>query len=219
MVKANDWTREELEKDIIGKYDAVTIPVNIHIKGAQRILNFAEVRKTLEKARVIALGECYCRKRVKSCNAPIDVCISLDKEAENEIANNRAKKIDIEQALATLKRSHEAGLVHVTYTIKGNRKTDIICSCCSCCCHTLSALTRFGMQEAVTPSSYITTTNPDTCINCGKCAERCQFKARYIEHSKLIYNKDKCFGCGVCLTTCPTKSIMLQKRDGKRNKK
>lgn len=212
MSRKSDWTKEELEKEYVERMIAVTIPVNIHIEGQQQILDLSEMKEILGEAKLISLGECECRKELKKCDAPLDVCISLDKEAVDQIRKGLAKEASLEEALEALERSHAAGLVHIAFTFKGHEKPEIVCSCCSCCCHSLSALIRFGIPEAVVASKYVAVNNIETCINCGKCVDRCQFKARHLENGKLVYNEARCFGCGVCVSTCPTKSISLVKR-------
>jgi len=117
---------------------AVTVPVNVTIKGKQKILDFAAAEKILKKAKLISLGNCGCRSRLKNCDAPLDVCLNIDKEAEEQINQGSAKKVSLEQALDALRRSHEAGLVHLTFTIKGDKQPFVMCSCCSCCCHACS---------------------------------------------------------------------------------
>jgi Pyruvate/2-oxoacid:ferredoxin oxidoreductase delta subunit len=209
--RGGNWTETEL-KEYASKYKAFTIPVQLQIHGKQRILNLMEVEKILRSAQSIALGDCFCRKKVRKCNSPLDTCLSLNKTAEELITKGLSAKIDLEYALKTLKRAHEAGLVHVTYAIPGKDKPEYICSCCSCCCHSLSGLIKFGMISAVEPSIYIAKSNVQTCINCGKCAERCQFKARSFQDGKMEFDKKRCFGCGLCVTTCPTESIELVSR-------
>lgn len=207
-----DWTRGELEKTLDSIEHAVTIPVNLRIKGKQTILDLTEMERILREAKHISIGECGCRKKLHRCNAPLDVCFSLDKEVEEFVKKGLARKASLMEALDALRRPHEAGLVHITYTFKGKEKPEVICSCCSCCCHSLSALVRFGMPDAVVASKFISDLNPETCINCGKCATRCQFGARRVENSKVIYDKTRCFGCGVCVSTYPTGSILLTSR-------
>lgn len=145
MPEKRDWTKEELEKEYVNTMTAVTVPVNIHIEGQQRILELFEMKKILREAKLISLGECGCRKRLKKCDAPLDVCIGLDKKAGDMIQKGLAEKASLEQALEALDRSHAAGLVHIAYTFKGDQKPEFVCSCCPCCCHSMSALVRFGM--------------------------------------------------------------------------
>jgi len=211
MRQSNDWTREELERDYVSQMTAVTIPVNITIHGQQTILDMTSIETILRNAKIITLEECGCRAKWHKCNAPLDVCLSLDNEARDALERG-AKKITLPQARNVLKRSHKVGLVHLAYTFKGKEKPEVICSCCSCCCHSLSALVRFGIPNHVVASQYIAYQDYDTCTNCGTCAQRCQFHARRLINNKLVYNPTKCFGCGLCTTTCPTKSITLTKR-------
>lgn len=212
MPKKSDWTREELERDYVGTMTALTIPVNLRLEGKTRILDLGEVEAILRDAKTIAVTDCGCRQRVHKCNAPLDVCIGLDKEAEIMIAKQGARTANLAQARSALRRSHEAGLVHVAYTNKGESQPFVICSCCSCCCHSLSALVRFGIPDAVTFSGHIAAQNPSTCTACGACAKRCQFHARRLAEGKLIYDAGKCAGCGLCVTTCPTHSTRLVPR-------
>jgi len=216
MPKKEEWTREELKRKYIDVMTAVTIPVNIQIRGQQRILDISETKKILKEAELIAVGLCDCRTRLKKCDSPVDVCIALDKLGEDKITRGFAAKVSLEQAFEALERSHKAGLVHMAYTYKGNEKPDYVCSCCSCCCHSMSALVRFRIPEAlghIVESNYIAVNNSETCTSCGTCVERCQFKARRLQKDELVFEEARCFGCGVCVSTCPTKSISLTKRN------
>ena len=203
-----NWTEIEL-KEYANKYKAVTIPVHVEIQGKQRVLNLKEVERILAEAELIALGECYCRKKIKGCNSPLDTCLSLNEKAKELICKDLAVKVNLEDALRTLKCAHEVGPVHITYAIAGKEKPEYICSCCSCCCHSLSGLIRFGFVNAVASSEYIASNNIHGCINCGKCIQRCQFKARTLQDGKMKFDETRCFGCGLCATTCPTGSISL----------
>jgi len=216
MTKKSDWTREELERDYVGTMTALTIPVNLRLEGKTRILDLSEVEPILREAKTIAITDCGCRKRLHKCDAPLDVCIGLDKEAEIMITRENARKATLAEARSALRRSHKAGLVHVAYTNKGEERPFVICSCCSCCCHSLSALIRFGIPGAVSFSRYIAAQNPSSCTACGACVNRCQFHARRLVEGRLIYDAGKCAGCGLCVTTCPTHStkLVLRARSG-----
>jgi ferredoxin len=213
MKNSGDWTREELMKEYVSKWTPVTVPVNITIHGQQTVLDMSSAESILRTAEVIAVQDCGCRARFHKCDGPLDVCITMNHHARDSIKNG-AKRISTAQALVALQRSHNAGLVHMAFTSRGEEKPEVICSCCSCCCHSLSAVVRFGIPEHVVASAYVARQNYDTCNNCGTCVNRCQFKARQLnEENKLSFNQSRCFGCGLCVSTCPTKSITLVKRN------
>jgi len=199
-------------RDYVGQMTPVTIPVNISIQGQQTILELTSIEGILRNAEIITLDDCGCRAKWHKCDAPLDVCLSLDAEARDAMKRG-ARRISLAQALVILKRSHEAGLVHLAFTFKGKEEPEVICSCCSCCCHSLSALVRFGIPNHVVASECVAQNNNQTCDNCGTCVSRCQFRARQLVDNKLVFDQARCFGCGLCVTTCPTKSISLIKRN------
>jgi len=205
----DDWSEKELREKAEAMV-AVTVPVNLRIEGKQRILDLAAAEKLLRSARVISLGNCGCRTRMKRCDAPLDVCLCMDKEAEDLISNGDAKGISVGEALDVLRRSHEVGLVHLTFTNRGDLKPWVICSCCSCCCHALSSIVRFNIPEAVTESGRVASQDKEKCNDCGICVDRCQFHARRMVDGKLMFERAKCFGCGLCVTACPTEAISLE---------
>jgi ferredoxin len=49
----------------------------------------------------------------------------------------------------------------------------------------------------------------DECIACGKCKERCSFKAIDQCDEHFIINHTKCDVCGDCYTICPTGAIEI----------
>ncbi len=52
------------------------------------------------------------------------------------------------------------------------------------------------------------------CINCGKCAKLCNFKAfTKGEDGKVRYDADKCWQCTMCVSNCPKKCIIATKKD------
>ena len=151
---------------------AVTIPVNYMIEADHRVFDLSEVEKILREARKITVQDCGCKTEYGNCDAPRDVCIGLDEEADYALEKGtmNVREIDIDTALDVLRRSHEAGLVHMAYVFKDKDKPDLICSCCSCCCHTLGGLLRYGIHTEVLSSKLNAVDREEKCIDCGECA-------------------------------------------------
>ena len=207
------YSKKQLQEiaDEIDK--AITIPVNTMIEAEHRIYDFSEMEKILREARRISVQDCGCKTEYGNCDAPRDVCLGLDDEADFSLSGEyNAREITIEEALDVLRRSHEAGLVHMAYVMEGHEKPGLVCSCCSCCCHTLGGLLRYGIHTQVLTSNYIATDDKEKCIACGKCVSRCVFEARSLKEGKLVYDEPKCYGCGLCVSTCPTQTISMTPR-------
>jgi ferredoxin len=212
MSAGKDYTKKEV-KEYISDYTAVTVPINVTFEGKQKILSMPQVERILRASRSIAITDCQCRTRVKGCDAPVDVCLSLNDEAEEKVKDGTGKKVSLREALATLRRGNEAGLVHVAYANRGDGKLIYICSCCSCCCYSFAAMQKFGFNDAVMSSEMIAVQDADLCNDCGDCIDRCHFKARVMmEDKRLIFEKDKCSGCGLCVTSCTSGAISLVSR-------
>jgi len=211
-----DYTEEELEQIYSGITTAVAVPVNVAIKAEHRVLDLARMEEILMGAKRIVLQDCGCKVDKGNCNAPRDVCLSLDEAAdyEKEFDRYNPKEINLDVALDTLRRSHEAGLVHMAYTMEGDDSPKIICSCCSCCCHTLSGLLRFGIAKHVLKSDLTSETDMGICKGSGVCVERCVFGARKIVDGELVHDPENCFGCGLCVSTCPEGAIRLVEKHG-----
>jgi Pyruvate/2-oxoacid:ferredoxin oxidoreductase delta subunit len=209
------YTEKQLQEiaDDIDK--AVTIPVNIMIEADHRVYDFSEVKEILSEAQRIVVQDCGCKTAYGNCDSPRDVCLGLDCEVDYALKNKgaHAKEITLDEALGVLRRSHEAGLVHMAYVMKGEEKPTLLCSCCSCCCHTLGGLLRHGIHAQVLSSKYIASDDEVKCIDCSDCVSRCVFEARRMESDKLVYDASKCLGCGLCVTTCPTNAISMKSRD------
>lgn len=211
---SNDYSDEELRKQANDLENAVTIPVNVEIKTDHKVLDLREVEGYLRKAKRIGLQDCGCRVEKGNCDAPRNVCISIDPTGDYFSKNTRygAREATLNEALDALRRSHEAGLVHMAYTMKGDDRATVICSCCPCCCHTLGGLLRFGIATKVLTSKFVAEENYEKCVSCGRCVERCVFGARNIDDEGLEYDGSRCFGCGLCVSTCPTGAITLKIR-------
>ena len=193
------------------------IPIEKEIPVRQEALTYAQVSGIIENARSFMVNDCICKKEQgildNPCHMPLDVCMAMDSEP-GAFENNRwgGRIITKEQAYEVLRKSEEAGLVHMTSNVESGHW--FICNCCGCCCGLLRAI-NMGLTNVVN-SYYYAEIDPDACEVCGICAdERCQVKA--IEEGEETYRiiRNRCIGCGLCVTTCPTEAIRLVSKEEK----
>ena len=191
---------------------SIVIPVNISFEVSQKVLPNEQVLEILSNARIIAIMRCECRTNYGKCDAPKGVCIVLDSIAKKRINDGVAKEININDAKQILDETEKAGLVHLIINME-DWQPGAICSCCSCCCHELNALLDFGYLDAVLQSDYIVQKDENKCTNCGKCIEKCKFKAHTKHDDKVIFTLEKCYGCGLCVTSCSNQALKLIKKE------
>ena len=193
-------------------YVVTTVPVRVEVDVRKAVLNLEEAEKVLRLAGSIALGPCSCRKTEAKCDAPVETCLSLN-QGEKGGETEGFRPVSVEEALAALRVSHEAGLVHLAYRRPGKEITEF-CSCCSCCCWFLNKLKAFEYHDALIESTHIAHQDVERCIGCGTCVERCHFDAWNLPQNgdKPSLNMQRCFGCGVCVSHCPAEAISLIQR-------
>jgi NAD-dependent dihydropyrimidine dehydrogenase PreA subunit len=196
----------------------IVVPVNTEIKKDQTVLNFENVKKFVDAAEKISVMDCSCRKDLHRCNSPVETCMTFDDTAENILKSDDARirsynphLVSHEEAMKVLKMSADAGLVHLIYMEKGQKKPETICSCCSCCCENLGSILRFGLAPHLLKASGYTETDTSKCTSCTShaCVDRCNFGARKIIDGSLKVDEKRCYGCGLCVGTCPTGAITL----------
>lgn len=209
----NDWTIEELEGTKIRFHQVLTIPVNVEIKGENRVLNLDEAKKILNNTRRIVLMDCTCRRQRGNCSAPINTCLRLNEYAEQAFKIEKFRKLNprevsVEEALHTLDESHRYGLIHLAIAVEQDEINEI-CSCCPCCCVALSTSIRYDLAPKMLTSKMVAFTDKSKCSVCGICVARCRFGSREIVDNFLVIDKSKCIGCGLCVSTCPNQAISL----------
>lgn len=130
----NDWTQAEIDEQL-DDFELVTVPVEISVKGKQRVLYLSQSEKILRNAELISLEPCTCRQKMENCDAPVDdVCICVDDGARKAMSLREGREATFEEAMTALRKTHEAGLVLVSFEHEGHVMS-AICSCCQCCCH------------------------------------------------------------------------------------
>jgi len=145
--------------------------------------------------------DCICRVQQdhigSRCSFPLRTCLYFSPVERSPSPND----ISQDEALAILDRTEEIGLVHtVSNVMKG---FGYICNCCGCCCGILRGITDWGIKNSVAHANYYAVINPDECLGCGTCIQRCQVHAISEKDGVAAVEPEQCIGCGLCATGCP----------------
>lgn len=185
------------------------IPVNVSVDLNTQILAFDDVKSLIDAARNLAVTRCSCRAIDGACGKEVDVCIQVDRAADYAIERGTGRQVSKQEMIEILKRCEEEGLVHVAE----NKKAlgHVICNCCSDCCINWPSV-RPDRGKFVAPSRYRASVDPEECIGCDLCLDRCYFDAMSMdgERELAVVDEENCMGCGLCQVVCPTDAIIMQ---------
>lgn len=189
------------------------IPVDKAVAVDMEIHPYESASAIVEANQAWAVVDCICRKQKAligdPCAHPLDVCLSLSQTPGAFDKISAMKVLTKEEALATLRRAAEAGLVA---SVSNNQEgLTYICNCCTCSCGILRGISEFKMANAVARSAFVNTVDADLCQGCGLCEDACQFEALEVGAIAVV-NAFRCVGCGVCVLACPEGALALVRR-------
>ncbi len=180
------------------------------------VFPFEMMERVIEKVKVIALVHCPCRAAAhligkKRCDHSLENCIKYDELAEYLIEKGIGREITKKEALEVIRKSEEAGLVHLVDNAREGVKHT--CNCCGCCCWSVGTIRRKKIPRDVLMATYfLRETDKEKCTGCGACVEICPVNVIKMEGDFPVIDKEWCIGCGVCAVPCPVSAVRLVRK-------
>jgi len=192
------------------------IPIKKSITAGHRIGTYDELRDIIEKAEGrIRVGKCACRTAMHEAGKPCKItkrdetCMAFREYADVFGRTGWGRAISKEEALEIAARNEEDGLV----LQPGNQQeTQFMCSCCSDCCGIFRAIKSMPRPAEFVAGNFYAQPDPDLCLGCGTCVERCQMEAIILQDEAAKVDLGRCIGCGLCVPTCGSESIHLVRK-------
>jgi ferredoxin len=189
------------------------IPINQAVKTDLEIRPYESAAGIVESMQAWGVIDCICRQQKaligQPCSHPVDNCMVFSDKAGAFDYDSQVRALTKEQAMDTLRRAAEAGLVH---SVSNNQRGNwYICNCCTCSCGLLRGVAELGLADVVAKSPFVLQVDDSRCQACGSCLEACQFDALTMELTATVSER-RCVGCGVCVPTCPEDALALIRR-------
>lgn len=189
------------------------IPVQQSVRTNLAVEPYESAADIIAKAQAWGVTDCICRQQQaligEPCGHPLDVCMILSDRPGAFDGATAIHALTQEEALATLRRAAEAGLVH---SVSNSREgLQYICNCCTCACGILRGMAELGIANVVARSSFVNQVDESLCIGCGACVAACPFGALSVGDVATV-DTVRCVGCGVCTLACPQNALSLIRR-------
>ena len=189
------------------------IPVMESVRIDMEIHPYESAASIIDSAAAWGVLDCICRKQKAligdPCEHPVDVCMALSARPGAFDNTTVVKAQTRVEALDTLQRAAQAGLVHSVSNSQSG--VTYICNCCTCSCGILRGLADLGIANVVARSAFVNTLDESRCIACEDCIPACQFGALSM-NTFVVINGMRCVGCGVCVLACPEGALRLERR-------
>lgn len=193
------------------------IPINETIQIDMEIHPYESIVDIVAMAKAWCVFDCICRKQKMligdPCEHPVELCMAFSEIPGAFDGSSHYKALTQEEAIATLQRASDAGLVHSV----SNRQKEIgyLCNCCTCSCNILRGISEIGIANTIARSAFVNKVDDDVCMGCETCLDYCQFGALSIEDGIAVVRGISCVGCGICVPSCDTEALNLVRRPEK----
>ena len=189
------------------------VPINENIRNNMEVHPYESATGLVDAAGAWGVIDCICRKQKaligEGCEHPLDVCMVLNERPGAFDGDTTVRALTHAEALATLKRAADSGLVH---SVSNNQRgIQYICNCCTCSCGILRGMANLGIANVVARSAFVNTVDENLCNACENCVSYCQFEALTLD-TVMHVDAVRCVGCGICVPACPTEALALVRR-------
>ncbi|MDP2777192.1 MAG: hypothetical protein Q8O48_06090, partial [Anaerolineales bacterium] len=133
------------------------IPVYETVRNSMEVRPFESASEIVNAMGSWGVLDCICRKQKaligEGCEHPLDVCMAMNPKPNAFDKNSVIRALTHDEAMGTLRRAAEAGLVHsVSNSTEGMY---YICNCCTCSCGILRGMAELGIANVVARSAFV----------------------------------------------------------------
>ena len=182
--------------------------------SSKEFLPQEDIRALIKESNPIAVVPCSCRRSMRRCDSPLNVCLQFNKSAKYHLDRGSGRKLTPDEAITIAIEAEREGLIH-TWPIRASQQLNEICNCCRECCVIFDGGLRYNnVEKTLEKSRFRAVVDDELCTGCEECIDRCFFGAIEMIHitskeSKAVIDQDKCFGCGLCVIACDFDALTM----------
>ena len=195
------------------------VPVRGSLKPAQMAVmeSHLDIDAHFKRHDRFLLIPCVCKRERElqghtDCTLPMKRCGFVGLPPQTPLGENVVTREEADKLLRELEETGHVHLAFYGFTMGADAPQFVgTCNCCACCCGVLHGQKISGVAEGAQRSNYRAVVDPDACVSCGACIERCPADAiAEDENGKSKVEWAKCIGCGVCVIGCATDAIEMR---------
>lgn len=194
-----------------------TIPIREEILPERPVGTYDEARSLVRESEgPFAVINCVCRQGTDLQEEPCqqtdirETCLVLSDAAKGFIKSKKGRELSREEMIELLDRADQEGMV---LQPQNTQDPNFICCCCGCCCGVLASAKKLPNPADYFDSNYLAVVDPDLCVECDTCGDRCQMDAITYQDGVAFVEASSCIGCGLCVTTCPSEALSMRVRE------
>ncbi len=198
----------------------IATPVSADVVAEDEIQPYFDWRARILKENYIAVAGCECMvlwEGLADINLrdrfPIKRCIYLGEIGEYFVSIGAGERVTAEEAIAIAEEAIDAGMV---IEFQAGKDGNVICMChCDVCLalRNVKAMEGSNAPAMKNYSCYNLMYDPEKCISCGACLDRCPMHSITFDEEGACVHTDTCVRCGQCVTVCPADARILKARD------